>query len=321
MYFNNSNNFFHGIMFHHFHDNKNHSISQGSIDKEEFNKIINFIGRKNILDADIFLEKFQNKKLKEREVCITFDHGMKCQFDIAVPILEDYKIKSFFFPHTSIFEGTLDLEVFRYFRTNFFENVNEFYKNFYEIFDQNLTTFFEKHIEEIDETKKKFPFYSNEDIKFRLVRDKILTQNSYEKIMILMISAKKIDHKDLHEKVNFQKDDLINLDKLGHLIGLHSHSHPTLLEKLSYREQKNEYEKNLSIITNILGKPKNEIKYMSHPSGSYNDETLKILKDLGIDLGFKQIMSIEPKKGMKKINNSSLEIAREDHASIIKQIA
>ena len=321
MYFNNSNNFFHGIMFHHFHDNKNHSISQGSIDKEEFNKIINFIGRKNILDADIFLEKFQNKKLKEREVCITFDHGMKCQFDIAVPILEDYKIKSFFFPHTSIFEGTLDLEVFRYFRTNFFENVNEFYKNFYEIFDQNLTTFFEKHIEEIDETKKKFPFYSNEDIEFRLVRDKILTQNSYEKIMILMISAKKIDHKDLHEKVNFQKDDLINLDKLGHLIGLHSHSHPTLLEKLSYREQKNEYEKNLSIITNILGKPKNEIKYMSHPSGSYNDDTLKILKDLGIDLGFKQIMSIEPKKGMKKINNSSLEIAREDHASIIKQIA
>ena len=79
--------------------------------------------------------------------------------------------------------------------------------------------------------------------------------------------------------------------------------------------------KNLSIITNILGKPKNEIKYMSHPSGSYNDDTLKILKDLGIDLGFKQIMSIEPKKGMKKINNSSLEIAREDHASIIKQIA
>ena len=59
---------------------------------------------------------------------------------------------------------------------------------------------------------------------------------------------------------------------------------------------------------------------MSHPSGSYNDDTLKILKELGVELGFKQIMSIEPKKGMKKINNSSLEIAREDHATIIKKI-
>ena len=47
---------------------------------------------------------------------------------------------------------------------------------------------------------------------------------------------------------------------------------------------------------------------MSHPSGSYNDDTLKILKELGVELGFKQIMSIEPKKGMKKINNSSLEM-------------
>ena len=31
MYFNDSNSFFHGIMFHHFHDNKNHGKAQGSI--------------------------------------------------------------------------------------------------------------------------------------------------------------------------------------------------------------------------------------------------------------------------------------------------
>ena len=36
--------------------------------------------------------------------------------------------------------------------------------------------------------------------------------------------------------------------------------------------------------------------------------TLEILKELGIELGFKQIMTIEPEKGMKKINNSFLEI-------------
>ena len=46
----------------------------------------------------------------------------------------------------------------------------------------------------------------------------------------------------------------------------------------------------------------------------------KILKKLGIELGFKEIMTIEPKKGMKKINNSSLEIARQDHSHIIKMM-
>ena len=59
---------------------------------------------------------------------------------------------------------------------------------------------------------------------------------------------------------------------------------------------------------------------MSHPCGSYNEDTLKILKELGIELGFKQIMTIEPEKGMKKINNTKLEIARQDHAHIMKII-
>ena len=35
---------------------------------------------------------------------------------------------------------------------------------------------------------------------------------------------------------------------------------------------------------------------------------------------FKQMMTIEPEKGMKKINNSFLEIARQDHAEIVKRM-
>jgi len=136
--------------------------------------------------------------------------------------------------------------------------------------------------------------------------------------MFKMIMEKKLNHKNFYKKLFFQKSDLQLLNDLGHLIGLHSHNHPTLLEKLSYDDQKNEYEKNLSTISIILDKPKNEIKYMSHPCGSYNYNTLNILKDLGIELGFKQIMTIEAEKNMKTVNNSFLEIAREDHSNIYK---
>ena len=69
------------------------------------------------------------------------------------------------------------------------------------------------------------------------------------------------------------------------------------------RTEKNEYEKCLTLISKILDKPKSEIKYMSHPCGSYNNDTLKVLKELGIELGFKQIMTIEREKGMSKVNN------------------
>jgi peptidoglycan/xylan/chitin deacetylase (PgdA/CDA1 family) len=73
------------------------------------------------LDADIFFEKFKENKLKKNEVRLTFDDAIKCQIDIALPVLEDLKIKSFFFVYTSIFEEKPDnLEIFRYFRMNYF---------------------------------------------------------------------------------------------------------------------------------------------------------------------------------------------------------
>ena len=121
MYFNKNNNFFHGIMFHHFHDHQIHKKSQGSIDKDDLYKMINFIGRENILDADIFFQKFKENKLKDNEVCFTFDDAIKSQIDVALPILEELKIKSFFFVYTSLFDGKPDnLEIFRYFRMNYF---------------------------------------------------------------------------------------------------------------------------------------------------------------------------------------------------------
>ena len=98
------------------------------------------------------------------------------------------------------------------------------------------------------------------------------------------------------------------------------HTHPTLLDNLSYDKQLNQYQNNISILSEILKINKTDIKYMSRPSGSYNKDTLKILKDLGIEIGFKNSMLIDDEKNMKKINNSFLEIARENHAAIIKMM-
>ena len=321
MYFNNSSKFFHGIMFHHFHDNEKHKKSQGSISEDDFYKLIKFIGRKNILDADVFFDRYKQHKLKDNDVCLTFDDSIKCQIDVALPVLEELKIKSFFFVYSSIFEGKPDyLEIFRYFRMSYYNSIEEFYESFYKILDKDLEYFFLKNKKKIKLAKNKFHFYSYEDIKFRLVRDFFLNKKEYENAMFLLIKEKQIDYKILFKNLFFNKRDLSKLNSLGHLIGLHSHNHPTLLENLSYDEQKNEYNKCLNIISEILNKPKHEIKCMSHPCGSYNQDTLKILNELGIELGFKQIMDVEIEKGMKKINNSSLEIARQDHSEIFKRM-
>ena len=67
MYHTKENSFFHGIMFHHFHDTYIHKKSQGSIDKDQLYKIINYVGKDNILDASIFYSRFKEGKLKNNE--------------------------------------------------------------------------------------------------------------------------------------------------------------------------------------------------------------------------------------------------------------
>ena len=317
MYFSNKNNFFHGIMFHHFHDDKLHKKSQGSISKDVLYKIIKFLGRENILDAKDFLLRFKENKLKEKDLCFTFDDGIKSQYDVALPVLEDLKIKGFFFIYSSLLEAKPDLlEVYRYFRTNYFKDIDEFYENFFSKCNLNLENFFKNNEKIIKSKKIKYPFYSINDIKFRLIRDNLMDKEKYEKIMLEMFAEKNFKEKKEFNNLFMNKENLINLKQSGHQIGLHSHSHHTNFKKLDYKTQYSEYDKNLNILTKNLNCNKNEIVSMSHPCGSYNDDSLKVLEKLGVELGFKNIMDV--KDNIDKSDNSKFEIAREDHANIIK---
>ena len=321
MYQDRNNNFPHGIMFHHFHDNKGHFKSQGSISKDDFYEIINFIGRDNILDADVFTEKLKSNNLKNSDVCFTFDDGIKSQIDVALPVLEDLRIKSFFFTYSSMFQGNPDnLEIFRFFRMNYFDDIDLFYSSFFETLDKDLNTFFNKQQKNIDTYKNKYSLYTINDIKFRLVRDTFLTKNEYEKTMNLMMEDKKFD-KDQHiPKLFFHKNDLIKLNLLGHSIGLHSHNHLTNFDTTSYDIQKDEYSTCLDILSKIIKEPRENINSASYPLGNYNDHSIKVLTELGIEISFTDSMHIDIKKNINKINNSFLEVAREDHSYIIDKI-
>ncbi len=313
------NNFFHGIMFHHFCDKRMHIKSQGAITKEELYKLIKFVGRKNILDAKEFMLRLNENKLKKNNLCLTFDDGIKSQFDVALPVIEDFRIKSFFFIQSSITRSKSDMiEVYRYFRTKFFKTIDEFYFLFFKICKKNIDNFFDKKKSLINLTKKKFPHYSINDIKFRLLRDNLLSKNEYRNLMNEMFFIKSFDINKFYKFLYMSNQNLRKLKDLGHIIGMHSHTHPYLLEKLNYNEQMREYRNNKKFLSNILGCNDSEILSMSHPCSSYNQNTLRVLRKLNIKIGFTSSTFLDKKT--KKLNNSQYEIAREDHCTIIRMI-
>ena len=274
------------IVFHNFHNKRSIKL-QGSISSFKFEKIIIKLKKNyNLLNADKFYSKLLDGNLSKKDISLSFDDGLKSQYDIAIPILNKYNIKAFFFVFTSSFTNRIDkLELYKYFRSTQFKTMDKFYKNFFleinklkKIDLDSVLSKFEK-INYLSE----FKFYSRNDRLFRYLRDIILNEENYDSIMKLMMKNKKFNKKNVSKKLYFSKQDLKKINKQNHIIGLHSYTHPTNMDKLSYKKQLLEYKKNKQFIEKEL---KCKVETMAHPCGKFNKNTIKVLKKLNIKLGF-----------------------------------
>ena len=299
------------VMFHHLHD-EIHKASQGSLSITDFKAMIEWLNiNYSLIGAREYKQKFENNTLKDNDICLSFDDALKCQYDIAIPILKEYGLDAFFFIYSSVFhEKPSLLEIYRYFRTTYFDDIEEFYSEFFQLAKSINPKKFTSHALIYKDLNylSSFPFYSKSDKWFRYLRDIFLEGNNYSEIMSDLMIQKKFNIESANKLLFMTEEDVIDMDKKGHVIGLHSYSHPTQMNKLNKNEQKFEYQKNCKHLEELIKKP---ITTMSHPCGNYNEDTLTILSELNIKIGFRS--SLNP------INvRSSLEIPREDQANILK---
>jgi peptidoglycan/xylan/chitin deacetylase (PgdA/CDA1 family) len=308
-------NFPHGIMFHYFHSSGDDPKDQGSLSAEDFEQILLFVGLKNILTPGEWVFKLQNNRLSTSDVCITFDDGLRCQYDVCLPILEKYKIRCFWFVYSCVFEGKFGkLDIYRMLRTRYSASIDNFYASFFREVEQEEhgTLDFSRFRPYYNETKRTFPFYSNDDIKFRFIRDEILGKEKYEILMDrLAKEAGMHNNGEILSKLWLTNKQLRELNSKGHSIGLHSYDHPTAISSLSYAEQFSQYSKNFFHIEQTC---KRKPIAMSHPCNSYSQETISVLKSFGILCGFRSNMI---RYNEKKDWINSLEIPREDSINIL----
>jgi peptidoglycan/xylan/chitin deacetylase (PgdA/CDA1 family) len=299
-------------MFHHFHGN-GYLKSQGSLSTENFREILsNTLLTTKILSAHEYLDRHKSKKLRPNETCITFDDGLLCQFQIAKPILEEYGLTAFFFIHSLPFFGDIDkLELYRYFRNSAYSSIDDFYEAFFKECKQKYPLEMNKGLSNYNPStdRQEFSFYSDSDKKFRFLRATILGAEKYESVMSSLFHAQNFDEKSVHDKLYMNESQIQALDREGHIIGLHSFSHPVSFHLLQDSEQELEYRKNFDHLFSIT---KNKPCTVSHPCGKYNDSTLEILGRMGIVLGFSASMS-------PKIC-TELTMPRKDSADLFRKI-
>ena len=295
------------------HDFKNGDSvgTQGAVTEDNFYKIIDYCDSDRISNPRIINEN--TKKNLEKSLFITFDDGLLSQFEIALNVLEERDIKGIFFIHSKPLVGEYDIhQVARNFKnSNHFDNVDEF--NFL-LIEVLMSTFSSKEKTKIkkDFTESKYlreyNFYSESDRELRYIRDFWVSLKYYEDSILSLMKEKDVDIEKLIEKTYMSKIMLKEISEKGHVIGLHSHSHPTNLARMTKEEQYFELNTNYEILEEIIGYKQ---KAISYPSNSYNKFTIEILKKLKINYGF---------RANDQINLDPYELARIDATYIIDRI-
>jgi peptidoglycan/xylan/chitin deacetylase (PgdA/CDA1 family) len=294
-----------GIMFHHFYDGK-HPRGQGAISAQDLADIITHVGREHILPADEWMRRVLHNELRGNEVCLTFDDALRCQFDIALPVLREFGLTAFWFVYSSVFQGNIEpLEIYRHFRTTAFSSVEEFYQTFFQaVTDEHKAAVVPQSY------LAGFPFYTDDDRMFRYLRDVVLGVERYNDTVKAMIAASDFDTAGAAQSLWMKDEHLQMLGAEGHVVGMHSYTHPTCLAGLPLKFQEVEYRKNFDHLAEVLGE--NPV-CMSHPCNSYTPDTLALLDRLGLKMGFRANME-------NLSGRSRFELPREDHANLMKTI-
>ena len=303
----------HGIMFHHFHS-ASHTARPGSISENQFDRMVGFLQKRfRILSPEDFLISLKRGSLQDNQIVLTFDDALQSQADVALPVLEARGIRGIFSVYSSVFSNKPDpLEVFAAFRADFFDDFEEFWERFFAHMGAE-----EPHkLKVLEENYPAdylalFPFYTSAERKFRFVRDEILGPVRYAELMWSLIQA--TPSFILDEVVSslwMTKEGVQSVSHLGHSVGLHSHTHPTRMDQLPVAEQEDEYKTNKAWIESELNLTP---QFVAHPCGRYSRETISVLEDLGVQAGFRSTLTSGP-------YGTVLEIPREDHANVIREM-
>lgn len=267
-------------------------------DVDLFERYIRILKDKYIFIGIEEAKKIINLENSEKYMMLTFDDGTKDHYEYVYPILNKYNIKGVFFVGTNIFYNEI-LDIHLIHRLIAKVGIDRLYDKTKEIIDEKQISINEKE------------FINNIDgYKMRYVKQ--LLQYVLPQEIRVWVLRKLINEYEISQNLNeyyITYNEMLEMKNKGMDFGIHTRHHKRL-ELLNKDEQKVEIENDIEILKEK--KILTNTKAIAYPFGSYNQNTLEVLNDLEVDLGF----SIKRKFGIYK----NLEIERIDCNELKKYV-
>ena len=248
---------------------------------DELGKVFSFVSQDDLLFA------IEGKKmLPEKSCLITFDDGLRCQYEKALPILDNKKISALFFVSSLPLSEKkvcaahkIHFLMAKWGVDTFLLNVDkELQKNF----SCNIDSFFNKETAQL--ALQKYRYDNEKSAKLKFLLNVILSQEAQLAIINNLFAGCCGSEKDFAENLYMSESQVKDLYQRG-LLGLHSHNHYSL----GLLDDSN-LEKDISInkktIEDIVG---GAVKAIAYPFGAdmdVGDRVVDTSKKLGLQLGF-----------------------------------
>ncbi|WP_335942070.1 polysaccharide deacetylase family protein [Fusobacterium polymorphum] len=314
------------VMYHYVRDLKNSRYPNiKGLDIEKFKKQIKFFKENyNFVRIEDLIEYYKNpkeKELPEKAILLTFDDGYKDHYTYVLPVLLENNIQGSFYIPTKCFQDkkVLDVNKIHFILESCIGKEERILKEIEEYLEKNkdsrISHSYNDYFKEYAVDSR---FDKKEIIFIKRMLQVVLPEDYREKLVDILfkkyvctLGDKIISERAFWEELYLTPEQIRMMEKLGMHIGFHSHNH-VWLNSLSKEEQEFQIKSSINYFKEIG--VKTEKMTISYPYGGYNKETIKLMEEYKIPLGF----TTEVRK-INLENDSFLELPRMDTNDFIKE--
>ena len=286
------------VMYHYVRDLKNSrypNIRGLDIDKfkrqiKYFKENYNFIRMEDLIE---YYKSPNKKSFPDKSILLTFDDGYKDHYTYVLPVLLENNIQGSFYIPTKCFQDkkVLDVNKIHFILENCIGNEGKILKEIEEYLeinkDSRILFSYDKYFKEYAVASR---FDNKEVIFIKRMLQVVLPEDYRGKIVdklfrkyVCTIGDKIISERAFWEELYLTPSQIKIMEKLGMHVGFHSHDH-VWLNSLSKEEQEFQIKSSINYFKEIG--LKTEKMTISYPYGEYNKDTIELMKEYNIPLGF-----------------------------------
>jgi peptidoglycan/xylan/chitin deacetylase (PgdA/CDA1 family) len=266
------------------------------------NQIKFFENKYNIIGFEDLIEILTLKKKNHKKpfIVLTFDDGYIDHYKYVFPILSKKKVKGLFYPSSKILDKNIFFDINKIqFTLARIDDKKQLLKEIFAYLEKKNTINFKSLSKEVSRIKNKRRFDNKEVNLIKTLLQYYLPKKIRNELCDFFFKkyvTREIN--DFSKDLYLRKEHMIEMKSEGMHFGSHGQNHE-FLGFLKIKDQEKEISESLKFLKNTF---KNEENFsICYPSGSYNKNTLNIVKKYKFKLGFTlKVGSINFKK---KINN------------------